>query len=76
MRVVIDFDGVLFDDRRFKEAHRAIFKAYGIGEDSYAASYEAAKAARGGVYFLTNSCDSCRNASGFLAPGCEETFWR
>lgn len=50
MLIVIDFDGVLFNDRTFKRDYIQLFKQYGISLDVYRESYQATKAANSGLY--------------------------
>lgn len=50
MFIVIDFDGVLFDDRAFKRDYSQFFGQYGIPPDVYKESYQATKAANQGLY--------------------------
>ncbi|MDP3771968.1 MAG: HAD hydrolase-like protein [bacterium] len=47
---VLDFDGVLFDDGKFKEAHQRAFKRYGVSPRLYEDIYHEAKRLTGGHY--------------------------
>ncbi len=47
---VLDFDGVLFNDRKFKEAHRRAFKQYGVSLRLYEDTYRETKRLTGGHY--------------------------
>ena len=50
MLIIIDFDGVLFDDRAFKRDYIQFFRQYGIPPDVYKKSYQETKAANRGLY--------------------------
>lgn len=50
MLIIIDFDGVLFNDRAFKRDYIQFFKQYGIPPDVYRESYQATKSANNGLY--------------------------
>jgi len=52
MVIIIDFDGVLFNDRRFKEDFRRIFGRLGITPERDRCLYEEAKKRNGGIYHL------------------------
>ena len=41
--VIIDFDGVLFDDRRFKKEYELLFRRAGISHDLYEKTYQQSK---------------------------------
>ncbi len=43
MLLIIDFDGVLFDDRAFKRDYQTLFKSFGISSELYARAYTALK---------------------------------
>lgn len=48
--ILIDFDGVLLDDKAFKKDYLGVFEAYGVSEAQQCAAYERAKQTSGGVY--------------------------
>lgn len=50
MLIVLDFDGVLFQRRKFKIKYEKIFHAHGIRARDYARTYRKAGCGRGGVY--------------------------
>ena len=50
MLVVLDFDGVLFQRRKFKIKYENIFRAHGIRARDYAQTYRRAGRGKGGVY--------------------------
>ena len=41
--VIIDFDGVLFDDRRFKKEYESLFRHAGVSHDLYEKTYQQSK---------------------------------
>lgn len=50
MLLVLDFDGVLFQRRKFKIKYEKIFHAHGVSARDYARTYRQAGRGRGGVY--------------------------
>ena len=50
MIIVIDFDGVLFDDRKFKKEYIRIFADAGVTMREYEGAYRESKNAHGGSY--------------------------
>lgn len=48
--LVLDFDGVLFNDERFKRDHRRVFERCGVPHRVYRAAYEETKARMRGGY--------------------------
>lgn len=47
---MLDFDGVLLDDERFKKDYTLVFKRFGISKAAYQSTYHAAKIKTGGYY--------------------------
>lgn len=52
MIYILDFDGVVFDDQRFKKDFRRVFTDHGITHEAYENTYHDAKEARKGTYEL------------------------
>lgn len=52
MIFILDFDGVLFDDKRFKRDFQHIFGDYGVSHDAYKHTYLQAKNDKKGIYEL------------------------
>ncbi len=50
MTYILDFDGVLFDDQRFKSDFGHVFSRYGVSHGVYEQTYRQAKEARKGMY--------------------------
>ncbi len=50
MIIVVDFDGVLLDDKRFKEEKLRLFRKLGVSTRLYREAYEAVKKKKGGAY--------------------------
>lgn len=50
MLLILDFDGVLFDDRKFKADYAAVFGALGITPDVYEQTYRKTKTDANGMY--------------------------
>ena len=52
MIYILDFDGVIFDDQRFKKDFRRVFLDHGITHEAYENTYHDTKEARKGTYEL------------------------
>lgn len=50
MLLILDFDGVLFDDKKFKRDYATVFMALGITPDVYEKTYRQTKADASGMY--------------------------
>jgi len=50
MIYILDFDGVLFDDKRFKSDFRRVFGRHGVTHNAYEQTYRQAKEAKRGAY--------------------------
>ncbi len=50
MLLILDFDGVLFDDKEFKADYAAVFGALGVAPEVYEKTYRKTKADANGMY--------------------------